>query len=64
MPMLTILDPNKTGRQAEDLEDKTCLAVGQEEAIHQIVRAHQTHLTGLSRLKRNLQTALFVAIVV
>src|SRR6202521_984397 len=49
MPKLTLLDPSKTGRQAEDLENQLRnLVVGQDEAIHQIVRAYQTHLAGLS----------------
>jgi hypothetical protein len=38
MPRITLLDPTKTGRQAEDLEDKLRhFVVGQEEAIHEIV---------------------------
>src|SRR6266853_1936046 len=49
MPKLALLDPTKTGRQAEDLETQLRhLIVGQEEAIHQIVRAYQTHVAGLS----------------
>ena len=49
MPKLTLLDPTKTGRQAEDLENQLRnLVVGQDEAIHQIVKAYQTHLAGLS----------------
>src|SRR5712675_627582 len=52
MPKLTLLDPNKTGRQAEDLENQLRnLVVGQDEAIHQIVRAYQTHLAGLSPIR-------------
>ena len=39
MSRLALLDPSKTGRQAKDLENKLRhLIVGQEEAIHQIVR--------------------------
>ena len=49
MPRLTLLDPTKTGKQAEDLENQLHhFIVGQEEAIHQIVRAYQTYLAGLS----------------
>ena len=49
MPRLALLDPTKTGRQAEDLENKLRrLVVGQDDAIHQIVRAYQTHEAGLS----------------
>jgi len=45
----TLLDPSKTGRQAEDLESQLHHSlVGQEEAIHQIVSFCQTHLAGLS----------------
>lgn len=65
MPRLALLDPIKTGRKAEDLENKVRrFVVGQGEAIHQIVRAYQIHLTRLFPLKQNLRTALFVAIVV
>ena len=53
MPRLALLDPTKTGRQAEDLENKLSHSiVGQDEAIHQIVRAYQTYLAGLSPLGR------------
>ena len=63
--MLALLDPTQTGRKAEDLENKVRqFVVGQGEAIQQVVRAYQTHLTGLFSLKQNLRTALFVAIVV
>ena len=47
MSKLALLDPTKTGRQAESLERQLHhLIVGQEEAIHQIVRAYQTHVAG------------------
>src|SRR6202048_67617 len=49
MPRPVFLDPTKKGRQAETLENQLRhLVVGQEEAIHQIVRAYQTHMAGLS----------------
>jgi ATP-dependent Clp protease ATP-binding subunit ClpA len=49
MPRLALLDPTKSGRQAEDLEDQLRHSVvGQEEAIHEIVSAFQAHLAGLS----------------
>ena len=49
MPRLTLLDPTKTGSQAEYLENQLHHSiVGQEEAIHQIVTVYQTHLAGLS----------------
>src|SRR5467141_2346380 len=61
MPRLTLLDPTKTGMQAEDLDDKVRHAVvGQEEAIHQIVRAYQTHLAGLSPVGRPIGNFLFL----
>jgi len=61
MPKLTLLDPTKTGRQAEDLENNLRrLIVGQEEAIDQIVRAYQTHLAGLSPAGRPIGNFLFL----
>src|SRR3954470_10487205 len=43
-----VLDPSKTGKDAENLE-KTLLklVVGQDEAIEQIVNIYQMHVTGL-----------------
>jgi ATP-dependent Clp protease ATP-binding subunit ClpA len=53
MPRIELLDPTQNGRQAEQLENKLRrLAIGQDEAIHQIVKANQTHLTGLSPVGR------------
>jgi ATP-dependent Clp protease ATP-binding subunit ClpA len=61
MPKLALLDPTKTGRQARNLEDELRhLIVGQEEAIHQIVRTYQTHLTGLSPIGRPVGNFLFL----
>ena len=61
MPKLTLLDPTKTGRQAEDLEDQLRnLVVGQDEAIHQIVRVYQTHVAGLSPAGRPSGNFLFL----
>src|ERR1700730_6210888 len=61
MPMLTLLDPHKTGRQAEDLESQLRRSVvGQDEAIHQIVRAYQTHLAGLCPVGRPIGNFLFL----
>ena len=61
MPKLALLDPTKTGRQAEDLENQLRhLVVGQDEAIHQIVRAYQTHLAGLSPVGRPIGNFLFL----
>jgi uncharacterized membrane protein len=65
MPGLGLLDPIKTERQAEDLENKIRQrVVGQEEPIRQIARARRAHLAGLSPIKQSLRNALFVAIVV
>jgi len=61
MPKLTLLDPTKTGKQAEDLENQLHhFIVGQEEAIHQIVRAYQTHVAGLSPAGRPIGNFLFL----
>src|SRR6266513_5620434 len=61
MPKLALLDPTKTGRQAEDLETKLHhLIVGQDEAIHQIVKAYQTHVAGLSPVGRPIGNFLFL----
>ena len=61
MPRLALLDPTKTGRQAEDLEDQLRhLIVGQEEAIHEIVRSYQTYLAGLSPVGRPIGNFLFL----
>ncbi len=61
MPKLALLDPTKTGRQAEDLENQLRhLIVGQEEAIHRIVRAYQTHMAGLSPAGRPIGNFLFL----
>src|SRR4029077_2582141 len=58
---LTLLDPTKTGRQAEDLENQLRhLVVGQDEAIHQIVRVYQTHLAGLAPAGRPVGNFLFL----
>src|SRR5246500_3578882 len=61
MAKLTLLDPTKTGKQAQDLETKLRrLVVGQEEAIHEIVRAYQTHIAGLSPAGRPVGNFLFL----
>jgi ATP-dependent Clp protease ATP-binding subunit ClpA len=55
------LDTSKTGRQAEELEVQLrSLVVGQEEAIEQIVRAYQSHITGLSPAGRPIANFLFL----
>jgi len=61
MPRLAIMDPNKTGKQAEGLEEqlRRCI-VGQDEAVHEIVRAYQTYLAGLSPVGRPVANFLFL----
>src|ERR1700694_264508 len=61
MQRFTLLDPTRTGRQAEELENKLHrLVVGQDEAIHRIVRAYQTHVAGLSPVGRPIGNFLFL----
>src|SRR5689334_1694903 len=61
MPKVALLDPNKIGRQAEDLENQlNRFVVGQDEAIHHIVRAYQTDLAGLSPAGRPIGNFLFL----
>jgi ATP-dependent Clp protease ATP-binding subunit ClpB len=58
---LVLLDTTKTGKTAQDLETKLRrLVVGQEEAIHEIVRAYQSHLAGLSPDGRPVANFLFL----
>src|SRR5437879_4616691 len=61
VPTLELLDPTRTGTQAESLEKKLRhLVIGQDEAIHQIVRAYQTYLAGLSPVGRPIANFLFL----
>lgn len=61
MARFALLDTTRTGKQAQDLENKLRrLVVGQEEAIHEIVRTYQSHLTGLSPLGRPIGNFLFL----
>jgi len=61
MPKFALLEPTKTGRQAEELENRLRhLIIGQDEAIHQIVRAYQTYLAGLSPAGRPIVNFLFL----
>jgi ATP-dependent Clp protease ATP-binding subunit ClpA len=58
---LALLDPSRTGREAEDLEHKLRnFVVGQDEAIHEIVRAYQTYVAGLSPVGRPIGNFLFL----
>ena len=61
MPRLTLLDPTRTGRRAEDLENKLRhLIVGQDEAIQHIVSVYQAHLAGLSPIGHPIANFLFL----
>ena len=61
MARIALLDPTEIGREAEALEGKLLhFVVGQEEAIHEIVRAYQTHLSGLSPAGRPIGNFLFL----
>jgi ATP-dependent Clp protease ATP-binding subunit ClpA len=57
----TALDPTKTGREAEALDQslRRCI-VGQDEAIQQIVNIFQMHLTGMSAPGRPVGNFLFL----
>ncbi len=61
MAKLSLLDPTKTGRPAQDLESKLrrCI-VGQEEAIHEVVRGYQTYAAGLCAADRPIGNFLFM----
>ena len=49
MNRIEILDPNKKGREAEELETRLRhLVIGQDDAIIKIVEAYQAFLTGMS----------------
>lgn len=56
-----VLDPTRTGKDAEALE-KTLLqlVVGQDEAVEQIVNIYQMHLTGLCAPSRPVGNFLFL----
>lgn len=55
------LDPTKTGREAEALEQSLNRSiVGQDEAIQQIVNIYQMHLTGMSAPGRPIGNFLFL----
>lgn len=61
MPELTYLDASRKGRQAKDLENQLHrLVVGQDEAIHRIVRSYQTNVAGLSPAGRPVGNFLFL----
>src|SRR6202790_4025565 len=61
MSRIELLNQNKKGREAEALENKLRrLVVGQDDAIHQIVRAYQTHQGGLLPAGRPIGNFLFL----
>jgi ATP-dependent Clp protease ATP-binding subunit ClpB len=61
MRRIELLDPTQNGRPAGHLENQLRhLIVGQDEAIHQIVRAYQTHVAGLSPAGRPIGNFLFL----
>jgi ATP-dependent Clp protease ATP-binding subunit ClpB len=56
-----VLDPTKTGKDAESLERTLLkLVVGQEEAVEQIVNIYQMNITGLSAPGRPVGNFLFL----
>jgi len=58
---VTALDTTRTGTEAEDLANKLrSRVVGQDEAIHHVVRTYQTYLAGLSPVGRPIGTFLFL----
>jgi ATP-dependent Clp protease ATP-binding subunit ClpB len=61
MPRLSLLDPAKTGKHAQELEDKLrSLVIGQDEAIREIVSVYQTHVAGLCQSGRPIGNFLFL----
>ena len=55
------LDATMTGAEAEDLANKLrSRVVGQDEAIHNIVRTYQTYVAGLSPVGRPIGNFLFL----
>ena len=60
MPMFALLNPGKKGVQPQNPESSLRhLIVRQHEAIHEIVRACQTHLAGLRPIGRPVANFLF-----
>jgi ATP-dependent Clp protease ATP-binding subunit ClpB len=58
---LALLDATVTGTKAKDLETRLHrLVIGQEEAIHEIVRTYQTYISGLSPDGRPIGNFLFL----
>jgi transcriptional regulator with AAA-type ATPase domain len=58
---LKLLDATVTGAKAQDLETALHrLVIGQEEAVHEIVRTYQTYLAGLAPDHRPIGNFLFL----
>ena len=61
MAQISLLDPKKTGREAQELQTRLRrLVVGQEEAIQEVVRTYQTYLAGLAPNGRPIGNFLFL----
>ena len=61
MARISLLDPTKTGREAQELEKRLRrLVVGQEEAIQEVVRTYQTYSAGLAPTGRPIGNFLFL----
>jgi ATP-dependent Clp protease ATP-binding subunit ClpB len=60
-PELALLDATVTGKKAKELETKLHRhVIGQDEAIHEIVRTYQTYIAGLSPEGRPVGNFLFL----
>src|SRR5947209_9112936 len=56
-----VLDPTRTGNEAQSLRDKLSrLVVGQDDAVEQIVNIYQMHVTGLAAPGRPVGNFLFL----
>lgn len=61
MAKFAVLDTTRTGKQSQELKTRLrSLVVGQDEAIHEVVTAYQSHLTGLSPTGRPIGNFLFL----
>ncbi|MCU0245523.1 MAG: AAA family ATPase [Bryobacter sp.] len=61
MKLNIVLDPNRTGREAENLDRSLRkLIVGQDEAVQQIVNIYQMNLTGMNAPQRPIGNFLFL----
>ena len=61
VPTNVLLDPSRTGRDAEALDaNLRRLIIGQDEAVDQIVNMYQMHLTGLNPPGRPIGNFLFL----